>query len=93
VALNVQARQLVGVGQLFMQLRIIFQYRQVDVSHQLQQRPVLRNFLLVHGRHGLRKLLPNLISRDGVRHDVLPPVNTSWSVGKLPPGGGRIYKL
>ena len=72
-----------------MQLRIIFQYRQVDVSHQIQQRSVLRNFLLVHGRHGLRKVLPNLISRDGVRHDVLPPVNTSWSVGKLPRGGGK----
>ncbi|CDL15859.1 hypothetical protein [Klebsiella pneumoniae IS46] len=74
-----------------MQLRIIFQYRQVDVSHQLQQRSVLRNFLLVHGRHGLRKVLPNLISRDGVRHDVLPPVNTSWSVGKLPRGGGEEF--
>ena len=74
-----------------MQLRIIFQYRQVDVSHQLQQRSVLRNFLLVHRRHSLRKVFPNVISRDGVRHDVMPPVNITWSVEKPVPSGGKDF--
>ncbi|MDU3716088.1 MAG: hypothetical protein E7G14_10080, partial [Klebsiella michiganensis] len=39
--------------------------------------------------HRLRKAFPNLISRDGVRHDVLPPVNSPWSVGKLSADGGK----
>ncbi|SVM35688.1 Uncharacterised protein [Klebsiella pneumoniae] len=36
VAFNVQPRQLIGVGQLFVQRRVIFQYRQINVGYQLQ---------------------------------------------------------
>ncbi|CCJ84668.1 hypothetical protein BN133_1045 [Cronobacter dublinensis 582] len=75
VALDVKPRQFIGVGELLMQLRVAFQYRQVNVGHQFQQRTVLRHLVLVHGRHGLRKMFPNLICRDAVRHGVVPPVN------------------
>jgi hypothetical protein len=34
-------------------------------------------------------MFPNIISRDGVRHDVMPPVNTTWSVEKAAPSGGK----
>ncbi|CCJ73201.1 hypothetical protein BN137_2577 [Cronobacter condimenti 1330] len=53
VALDVQPRQLIGIGELLMQLRVAFQYRQVHVRHQFQQGAILRHLLLVHGRHGL----------------------------------------
>ncbi|MNP26354.1 hypothetical protein D3C76_1192090 [compost metagenome] len=53
VAFEVEASQFIRVGQLLMQLRVIFQYRQIHIRDQLQQRPVLRNFLLIHCRHRL----------------------------------------
>src|SRR5690606_81375 len=67
----------------------MFQNRQVYVRDQLKQGAVLRNFLLVHRRHSLRKMFPNIISRDGVRHGVMPPVNITWSVEKPVPSGGK----
>jgi hypothetical protein len=68
---------------------VIFQNRQVYVRNQFKQCAVLRNFLLVHRRHSLRKVFPNIISRDGVRHDVMPPVNITWSVEKPVLSGGK----
>lgn len=82
MAFEVETGEFIRVGQLFVQLRVIFQYRQIHIRYQLQQSAVLRNFLLVHRRHSLRKVFPNIISRDGVRHDVMPPVNITWSVEK-----------
>jgi hypothetical protein len=34
-------------------------------------------------------VFPNIISRDGVRHDVMPPVNITWSVEKAAVVGGK----
>jgi len=34
-------------------------------------------------------LFPNLICRDGVRHNVMPPVNITWSVENTAESGGK----
>jgi hypothetical protein len=38
-------------------------------------------------------VFPNIISRDGVRHDVMPPVNITWSVEKPVPSGGKNLRI
>jgi hypothetical protein len=38
-------------------------------------------------------VFPNIISRDGVRHDVMPPVNITWSVEKPVLIGGKNLQI
>ena len=55
VPFDIQSIQLTGVAQLLPYCLVVRQHMGVDLFDQLEQRTVLRHFLLIHRRHGLRK--------------------------------------
>ncbi len=74
-----------------MQLRIIFQYRRLTSATSSSSVPYCGTSCWYMADMACESA-PNLISRDGVRHDVLPPVNTS-ECRKAPRGGEELQTV